>query len=82
MIDYLINLYINTYNTDDKQIEYEYIDIYDDIENIMRKINNKPFSIYNEIYANIVELNMYEYTDPCIDLCICTILDNIPSECE
>jgi len=82
MIYWLIEHYIKTYNPDDKDIEFEYQDIENDIFNTMIKINNRPFSIYNEIYANIVELNIYEYTNPCNDLCICTVLDNIPNECE
>jgi len=86
MLSWLIELYRDTYNPVDKQIEQDlidsYKDIWEEIFNTMLKINGRPPSVSYVIYANIVELNIYEYDDPCTELCICTPLDNIPSECE
>jgi len=79
LIDAVFNLYASMINPD-KMLDYEYRDVSEEIAETVRRINGR-ISVESELWANIVELNMYEYEDPCIDLCICTPLDKPPTDC-
>jgi len=81
MIDEFINMYMSVINPEDKTIVYDYRDISTDIIRTMLKINGRSLDITPQLIANIFELNMFEYYDPCVDLCICTTLDNTPKDC-
>jgi len=69
------------YNPEDKTLEYDYRDVAAEIRETMRRING-VYNIESVLWANIVELNMFEYEDPCKDWCICTPLDDAPDECR